>query len=109
LEKIVTIFASDDARLGREFMLWRTEQRAIGEKMICSQNGSPSCIGFATFTEERRTASLQRWLGPLENDLATVAHAPGQRLRRVQHELVHLLRLLDPDGTRFDHKKLDDA
>lgn len=43
-EKIVTIFASDEARFGPEFMVWRTEQRAIGESMICYHDGSPLCM-----------------------------------------------------------------
>lgn len=107
-EQIATLFASDDPELGPAFMLWRPEQRAIGERMISSDTNVPSCIGFATFAERRRTEALQRWFGQLEQDLEIVAKSSSARLRLLQHELVALVLLLDSDG-RFDREKLNEA
>ncbi len=108
-ENIATLFSSDEAGLGSAFMLWRPEQRAIGERMIYSEDSKPSCIGFATFTEQRRTPSLQHWFGPLERDLDLLAKSPSTRLRLLQHELVRLVHLLDSGGGRFNHEKLHEA
>jgi hypothetical protein len=32
---------------GPQFMLWRVEQRGLGERMISSVNGRVTCMGYA--------------------------------------------------------------
>jgi hypothetical protein len=110
-EQIATLFSSDEAGLGPEFMLWRSQQRAIGERMISVEDSAPSCIGVATFSEQLRTESFQQWFGPLEQDLATLAQTRSTRLRLLQHELVHLVQRLDSDigASRFESEKLQEA
>ena len=40
-----------DDRYGPDFMLWREEQRAIGERMIGRDREPANCVGYATFVE----------------------------------------------------------
>jgi hypothetical protein len=107
-DQIATLFSSDDPELGPAFMIWRSEQRAIGERMISLDANPPSCIGFATFAEKRRSEGFQQWFGPLEQDLEILSTSPSTRLRLLQHELVRLVLLLDSAG-RFSREKMNEA
>jgi hypothetical protein len=107
LSRITTKFASDD--LGPRFLLWKSEQRAIGEAMIGSWRGEPSCIGYLEFLE-RRSGELRELLGPIERDLAEIAASGSdERLRSVQHLLVDLIQMLDSQGRRYPPDKLGRA
>ena len=85
--EIVQDFQDDRPELGRPFLLWRGEQRAIGELMIEETPGDQSFI---------------TWLGRLEKDIESAANAKSPRLPELQNHLVDLIELLDPDGLRFD-------
>jgi hypothetical protein len=81
---------------------FRTEQRAIGEIMLASADGSGEreCLGYATFVMRRESPDFSRWFGKLEADIELLAQEPGlhqDRLVRIQHVLIDLLGLLDPD------------
>jgi hypothetical protein len=74
----------------------------IGELMTASEDGELTCIGYAAF----RTAGneLWEWFGRLESELAAVAKAPNERLRKLQHRLVDLIERLDRDRRRFPQR-----
>jgi hypothetical protein len=103
--EVLECFQSDDLGLGRPFLVWRGEQRAIGECMIEREDGRVSCQGYASFLEHREGAARQ-WLERLEHDLESIAAAPNPRLVRLQHGLVDLIRELDPDRLRYGDDEL---
>jgi hypothetical protein len=102
---VLECFQSDDAALGRPFLVWRGEQRAIGECMIEREDGRVSCQGYASFLEHREGAA-RKWLERLEQDLESIAAEPNPRLVRLQHGLVDLIRELDPDRLRYGEDEL---
>jgi hypothetical protein len=97
------LLASDDAAMGSAFMVWRGEQRAIGERMIVDGDGELLCMGYADFVEEGDSA-FWRWLDPLERDIESVAHARNERLRLLQHALIELIERLDVGHVRFPER-----
>ena len=94
------LFATDAPDLGGAFMVWRAEQRGIGECMIESEREELRCLGFARFAESW-AKDLGRWFSPLKQDLDLLANGGSERLRQIQNELVDLVHLLDPDRVRF--------
>jgi hypothetical protein len=76
-------------------MLWQEEQRGIGERMI-EANGSPTCVGYATFVEqyERRFAPL---LGGFESHLDRPGVEDSLRLLEVRDALARLVHQLDEE------------
>jgi hypothetical protein len=99
--RIVELFQSDDKALGRPFLMWRGEQRAIGELMIDRSDGQVNCVGYASFVE-RRDSGLRNWLARLESELSKcVTDGPNTRLIELQHGLVDLIRELDPARVRY--------
>ena len=88
---------STDA-LGPQFMIWRIEQRGIGEGMILTSDGKPTCMGYATFIDSKST--MKEWLDPLETDLRRLDERGRNRLTKLQALLQELVQVLDQDGTR---------
>jgi hypothetical protein len=84
---------------GAQFMIWRVEQRGLGERMIVTPNGKPACMGYASFMEQRE--SMKEWLEPLEHDLRQMEDDGRRRLIELQHLLVDLVRRLDEKQTRY--------
>ena len=84
---------------GPQFMLWRVEQRGLGERMISSVNGRVTCLGYAAFVEQRDT--MAEWLKPLLHDLENLDDGGRRRLTRIQHLLLELVRELDNKGKRY--------
>jgi len=97
LRNISEAFLSD--RYGPQFMIWRIEQRGIGERMIESVDGKISCLGYASFIERRLT--MEEWLTPLEHDLEHLQEGGRKRLTELQHMLVQLVRKLDDQQKRY--------
>jgi len=81
------------------FMIWRVEQRGFGERMISYSNGRPTCMGYASFREQR--PALAEWLEPLERDLKGIDDRGRLRLTKLQHLLLELVRTLDENKTRY--------
>ncbi|HWC47649.1 MAG TPA: hypothetical protein VG448_02065 [Solirubrobacterales bacterium] len=81
-----------------ELMLWREEQRAIGEEtLLRERDGTLSCVGFATFVNEfeQRTGP---WFQRFQAELQKGGLASGsRRLRAVQAALFGLIRQLDEE------------
>jgi hypothetical protein len=97
LQDIGETFLSDD--FGPQFMVWRVEQRGLGERMITSSNGESACMGYASFLDQR--AEMCEWLDPLERDLTQLDDAGRERLRKLQHLLLELVGRLDDKNTRY--------
>jgi hypothetical protein len=97
LRDIGEAFLTDD--YGRQFMIWRVEQRGLGERMIVNSDGKPMCMGYATFIESR--ATMSEWLDPLERDLNQLNEDGRRRLTTLQHLLLELVLRLDEDRTRY--------
>jgi hypothetical protein len=97
LRDIGETFLTD--RYGRQFMIWRVEQRGLGERMIVYTNGTPTCMGYATFVDER--GMMKEWLEPLERDLRDIGQDGSERLKKLQHLLLELVQRLDKDRTRY--------
>jgi hypothetical protein len=97
LQDIGETFLSD--KYGSQFMIWRVEQRGLGERMIESANNKMTCLGYASFIEHRPT--MQEWLGPLENDLENIRDGGRERLTELQHLFLELVRQLDDKQKRY--------
>jgi hypothetical protein len=100
LRDIGETFLSDS--YGHQFMIWRVEQRGLGECMIVTSNGKTTCMGFATFVGQR--ATMKEWLDPLERDLRQMDDGGRVRLTKLQHLLLELVQKLDEDKTRYPYK-----
>lgn len=96
LRDVGEAFLTDE--YGPQFMIWRVEQRGLGECMIVTSDGKP-CMGFATFVGQR--ATMKEWLDPLERDLRQMNNDGRARLTRLQHLLLELVQKLDEDRTRY--------
>jgi hypothetical protein len=80
--------------------LFRGQQRAIGELMIC---GDADCLGYAAFTRALEDTKFSDWFATLREDIDLVAREPRRhdsRLRAVQNALVDLIEFLDPAHAR---------
>ena len=97
LQDIGETFLSD--KYGSQFMIWRVEQRGLGERMIESADSKMTCLGYASFIERRPT--MQEWLRPLENDLENMRDGGRKRLTDLQHLLLELVRQLDDKQKRY--------
>lgn len=91
LRDIEETFLAD--RYGSQFMIWRVEQRGIGERMVESADSEIKCLGYASFIKHRST--MEKWLGSLEDDLEDLQDGGRKRLTELQHLLVKLVRKLD--------------
>lgn len=97
LQDIGETFLSD--KYGSQFMIWRVEQRGLGERMIESADNKMTCLGYASFIERRPT--MQEWLRPLEDDLEKLRDGGRKRLTELQHLLLELVQQLDDKQKRY--------
>lgn len=107
LSAITGTFGSDD--FGEPFLIWKGEQRALGEAMIGEWHGAPACVGYLEFLCRRRGVSP--WLTRLEEDLERFAHSDEDdaRLLKIQELLVRLIETLDPEHLRYAPDRLQVA
>ena len=110
---VTDAFASDAG--DQRFMVFRQDQRAIGEIMVvCREVGEvkrSDCMGYAQFSEALSKKEFSRWFERLRRDLdslATEAKDIGSqrflqspRLILLQRALIDLVDLLDRDRIRF--------
>jgi hypothetical protein len=87
-----------DSGAGQAMMIWRDEQRAIGERMIVEEHGKVICMGYARFSDCCET-TFGPWLERLWAELPEPA--AQVRMRNVQHALCDLVRLLDAHGVLY--------
>ncbi|KAF9945400.1 hypothetical protein BGZ72_001372 [Mortierella alpina] len=100
--------AFDDPTLERPFYLWRGHQCATGEIMTANEGSETVCIGYATFVERwRDEPTFREWFRSLVEGITTMASArhsadpvPDHRVRRLQHMLVELIKMLESNNAR---------
>jgi hypothetical protein len=103
LAKIGSAFADDKydrkgAFYTSRFMIWREEQRAMGEVVTRDENGETDhCVGFATFVLNAKTRDSD-WFANFTRDLEAGGAKTSRRLATVQSSLAVLVRLLDEEG-----------
>jgi hypothetical protein len=93
--------------------VFRGDQRAIGEVMLTTTDEPTSrigprwdCMGYAAFVQALldEQPTMTRWMRPLLDHIDKLAanYAAHQtRLVAIQHHLVELINLIDPDGNRI--------
>ena len=85
------------------YMLWRGEQRALGELMAVSDDNQLYCMGFVAFHKKwEEDPSFRMWFQPIVDGLEPEGDRRDLRFRRVQHLLVDLVRVLDPKAIHSD-------
>jgi len=107
LERVRDTLARDD--LDATLRVFRGEQRAIGELMTLAagapEGGRPNeTRGYASFVMQRQQPDFARWFQKLEADVELLAREPAAHLERpilLQHALIDVLDVLDPDCNRF--------
>jgi hypothetical protein len=102
-DKVYSLWRTDDFVDDPLFRVFAGEQRAIGEQMIREGPRGPECIGYAAFLSHSEFEE-----NPLLNDLRadvlqlrTELRRAQPRLMALQHALIDLLCVLDPDYIRF--------
>ena len=90
--------------------VFRGEQRAIGEVLL-TKTDNPSdragprwdCLGYAAFVTALNDKETARWFATMLADMDTLAAGLEEhraRLVALQHALLNLINLLDPNGDR---------
>jgi hypothetical protein len=93
------------------FRIFRADQRALGEIMIDpdSKPGERRCLGYAAFCSMFSSGgAAAEWIQELIDHVELTAHGPDKaqdRLTRLQHQLMDLIDLLDPEAQRFPSKQ----
>jgi hypothetical protein len=96
---VARLWATD--KYGPDLMIWYEAQRAIGELMLVERDEFFSVIGFARFSRE--VDRFQPWLGEFKAALEDGHAQKSRRLLHLQHSLVELVRVLDPQEVRFSN------
>ena len=117
LDQVQDRFASTSRVRSDPLYVYRGQQRAIGELMIVEltdplHSGLRStCMGFATFDRQRSVSPLSDWLARIEARLVDLTGPELARLVEIQHALIDLVDLLDPNRVRFttDREKIPTA
>jgi hypothetical protein len=84
-------------------MLWREEQRAIGELMR-PDGDEPSCIGFGTFADKYELR-FARWFATFASQLKDKTAPETNRLAELHRVLTRLARQLDVDQVLVEFDK----
>lgn len=95
LRRIVRTFSTDGLD-GHTLMVWREEQRAIGELMHAADphDAGIRIIGFSAFVDQYPT-SFSSWLSSLEHDLQLTGIERSPRLAELQTLLRQLVDELE--------------
>lgn len=91
----------------QSFMIFRGDQRGIGEQMIVSTGGRATCLGYATF-HARLDCGEAAFLKYVHDEVEKYFQTPLQQFNRlinIQHALIDLLDFLDPDCKRIPSAK----
>ena len=87
--------------------VFRGEQRAIGEVMLTETRAAPGkarewdCMGYASFVERIPRPEVGKWFALLKDDMMRLKaelDRHDERLVALQHSLIDLVCLIDPDG-----------
>jgi cyclopropane fatty-acyl-phospholipid synthase-like methyltransferase len=76
-------------------MVWREEQRAIGELMIgdSREKGNLKMLSFASFVEQY-DSTFARWLANFEADLRSPRAETSPRLESLEHQFEQLVKAI---------------
>ena len=101
LAAIGRTFASDkhdrtDGFASSRFMIWREEQRAMGDVVRSSSDVDPIYVGFTEFVA-RLEQGAKRWFARVVDDLESGNAMKSQRLALLQAHLATLVRELDKE------------
>lgn len=94
------------------FMVFRANQRAIGELMVIERNieqqTRSDCLGYAEFVKQLDDKGFAIWFADLKDNIAELAREkrPSLRLIYLQRALIDLVDFLDPDRVRFPNPNL---
>lgn len=100
-DTIYSLWGSD--KLGPLFRIFAGEQRAIGEALIRESERRPECMGYGAFLKtfdkgvDPLIDTIRRDVESLDNGL----YEASERLINIQHALIDLLTMLDPQHLRF--------
>lgn len=93
----------DESGRPAAFMIWRQEQRAIGELMIDGTAERVRCIGYARFTESLSDPRFADWFERVRTDASEAVENPScalPRLTRLTEAVAALIDYLDPNHIR---------
>jgi hypothetical protein len=111
LEALTFTFGTDATEGETPFMLWRGQQMAIGEVMTKGDGGQLYCIGYSTFSHKyQNEPDFRLWFIPIEKSIGWLARerrdpVPTYRLRRLQHLLIDLIKILDEEAEGEGRKR----
>ncbi len=100
-DKIYAVWGAGD--MPQEFRIFAGEQRAIGESLIRGESENTTCMGYGAFLKAfpHGESSL------IDHVRADVACLPStlkfasERLTKIQHLLIDVIDVIDPDNLRF--------
>jgi hypothetical protein len=107
LDSLTALWGTDRAPFGRTLRVFAGHQRAIGECMIRVGSAPLECIGYGEFCARLGAVPPIPQLATLRDDLLVMARSGDTRPARLvtlQHTLVELLELLDPEFQRWPAK-----
>lgn len=96
---------------GFPFILWHSQQQALGEVMTVKEGDQHFSMGYSDFHDKwTGDAEFRKWFHGLEDSITQIARkkvdkddvVPDFRLRRLQHLLIQLIRILDPEHLHWD-------
>lgn len=99
------------SELHDDFYLYRGHQRAIGELMLVRTDGQSAagpryeCMGYAAFVAAHEDLSFAKWFTRIGAAVEQLRAIKPERLVWVQHALIDLINLLDPDHERFERNR----
>lgn len=85
------------------FRIFAGEQRAIGEAFIQTSRLGPECMGYGAFLKAF-SKGINPLIDALRSDVVAMGNAlegAQERLVELQHALIDLLEMLDPEYLRF--------
>jgi hypothetical protein len=106
LDEVKDALASTTSATTDELYIFRGQQRAIGELMLCAVEGEANgrrheCIGYAKFVANQSQPAFAKWFQRLGDAVDQLPDGKPTRLVDVQHSLIRLIDLLDPDCERY--------
>ncbi|MFF9839294.1 hypothetical protein [Streptomyces sp. NPDC013740] len=99
---------NDDTYPDTHFLLFRSDQRAIGELVLVDDKEADRCIGYAEFCARLESdPKFAAWFSRLSDSVVKLATLPGRhpRLVDLQVALMVLIDYLDPERERFPQKR----
>lgn len=100
-DEIYALWGTD--RWAKTFRLFAGEQRALGEALIIGEPEFPTCMGYGRYLEElpRGTNRFVDYIRDEIMELPAGLDEARDRLTAIQHLLIEIVDLLDPDQLRF--------